>query len=664
SSWTSHTFVTPCEASSVPYIENFDAVTAPDFPLCMTVENTNLDVKEWITNSTTYLSAPNSAMIGYNTDGTTAMNDWFFTNGLNLTSGTAYEISFVYLAASATYPEKLAVDWGNAPISTAMSGTPIFNNSNITGGWFIGTATVTPATSGTYYFGFHGYSVADMFNLYVDDIKVVEVVASTAWSGALDNDWDKSGNWTNGIPSSTTNVTLPAGLTNYPTLTSAESCNNLLISSSASGTASILDNSRLIVNGTATIQRYLTGNNNTDNTFDFHQVSIPLNSDGTAGQFMGMYLYQFDPILQDYVSIGNDPATVLNNNQGFMVFYPNTNTTINFTGQINSGTFTAVTATDAVDEFSLVPNPYPSAINWDALSGWTKTNLQNAFYIWDPVSNNYVAWSGGAGTALTGNIPVGQSFFVKANAASPVLTMTNAVRVHSTQAFWKESESIVQEVFHLNVKDNESADEMIVRFSKDASNERGFLDVDKLYGADIAPQLYSVTSSDDKLTINALPHSTQTIVVPVGIEYPGSSELSFTASGLESFESSVSIFLEDKLLNKTIDLRLNPVYNFTHTAGADPMRFNLVFYGVNSTGELSTANYNIWVNNDKINVLIPEMIGQKAVVQLIDQQGRILDATSVTLDSPSVINAPVSSGLYIVRVIVGNQVFTSKVFIR
>ena len=29
---------------------------------------------------------------------------------------------------------------------------------------------------------------------------------------------------------------------------------------------------------------------------------------------------------------------------------------------------------------NLVGNPYPSAIDWDASSGWTKTNIDNAIY--------------------------------------------------------------------------------------------------------------------------------------------------------------------------------------------------------------------------------------------------------------------------------------------
>jgi hypothetical protein len=536
------------------------------------------------------------------------------------------------------------------------------------------------------------------------DIGADEFSPSFAWTGSINSDWNTSGNWSwNGVPTAASDILIPAAAINpvvNEAIGSPAVCNNLtieaggiltinpakaltvngsltnnggtgglIIKSTAAGTGSLIHNTS---NVEATIEKYITGNPALSSN-DYHLVSVPLNADGTAAIFNGMYLYRFDQTAQNYISMGNDPATVLDNNTGYMVFYPNTSTTVSMTGQLNTGPFTALTATDAADEYSLVPNPYPSAIDWDAASGWNKTGHNNYFYIWDPAGNNYVAWGSGAGqgtgtppigTASSGIIPIGQSFFVKSSATTAVLSMTNSVRVHNTQPFYKQTENTVAEVFRMKVSDSESSDQMIVRFNKAAAADRGFLDVDKLYGADIAPQLYSLTPNDEKLTINALDHSTQTIVVPVGIEYPESKSLTFTTSGIESFESSVNIFLEDKLLNKTIDLRENPVYTFTNAAGADPMRFNLLFYGVNATNELNKANYNIWVNNDKINILVPELIGQKAVVELIDQQGRIINTSSVNLDSPSVINAPVSSGIYVVRVVSGKQAFTSKVFIR
>ncbi|MCF6172039.1 MAG: choice-of-anchor D domain-containing protein, partial [Bacteroidales bacterium] len=260
SPWTGpSTFTTACPASTaIPYFENFDAVTAPAFPPCMTVEDVNADTYTWET-STTSLSAPNAAKVGYNLDGTTPMDDWFFTEGLQLTGGVTYEVSFAYAGQSSTYPEKLAVDWGTAANAASMSGTPIFDNNNILGGWYAGSGSFTPATTGTYFVGFHGYSDANMWNLYVDDVKVLEQVAATTWAGTVDNDWDTPGNWSAGLPSTTTDVTIPTGLTNYPTLASATTIGSLLVASDATGDASILNDGLLVVSGNATVQRYVTG---------------------------------------------------------------------------------------------------------------------------------------------------------------------------------------------------------------------------------------------------------------------------------------------------------------------------------------------------------------------------------------------------------------------
>jgi hypothetical protein len=436
--------------------------------------------------------------------------------------------------------------------------------------------------------------------------------------------------------------------------------NGLILRSDASGTASLIHNSN---NVNATIQRFFSGSAIPNNS-DYHFISIPVNSTVLSEQFLGMYLYRFDVPTQDWVSMGSSTTTPLYPNLGYMVFYPHTDTTLNYRGQIINGGFHLSTPATAAGQYCLVPNPYPSAIDWDAV-GWTKINIDDAIWIWNAVAGNYATYGNDVGTFnSTGIIPLGQGFMVKSNAANPVLTTANSVRLHDAQAYYKNTEKPVSEVFHLKVSSDAAADEIIVRFANQADRNHDFMDIDKIFGEQTAPQLYTISENDVKLTVNALNHSTQQITVPLGMEYSENQSLTFNSSGLESFESSVTIFLEDKLLNKIIDLRENPVYTFTNAAGADPMRFNLLFYGVNSTNELNSANYNIWVNNDKINILVPEMMGQKASVQLIDQQGRILNTQSVTLESPSVIDATVNSGLYIVRVLSGSQTFTSKVFIR
>jgi hypothetical protein len=436
--------------------------------------------------------------------------------------------------------------------------------------------------------------------------------------------------------------------------------NGLILKSDASGTASLIHNSN---NVNATIQRFFSGSAIPNNS-DYHFISIPVNSTVLSEQFLGMYLYRFDVPTQDWVSMGSSTTTPLYPNLGYMVFYPHTDTTLNYKGQMINGAFHLSTPATAAGQYCLVPNPYPSAIDWDAV-GWTKTNIDDAIWIWNAAAGNYATYGNDVGTFnSTGIIPLGQGFMVKSNAASPVLTTANSVRLHDAQAYYKTTENPVSEVFHLKVSSDAAADEIIVRFANQADRNHDFMDINKIFGQLTAPQLYTLSENDVKLTVNALNHTIQQITVPLGMEYSENQSLTFNASGFESFESSVSIFLEDKLLNKTIDLHENPAYTFTNQAGMDPMRFNLLFYGINNTEELNFANYYIWVSNNQINIQVPELTGQKAVVELIDLQGRIIRKQAINLDNPSLIDTPDISGIYLIRLSSGNQTFTSKVFIR
>jgi hypothetical protein len=158
------------------------------------------------------------------------MDDWFFTQGLQLTAGTTYEVSFSYRSGNSSFPEKIAVDWGNTAAASSMSGSPIFNNNNFTNtDWTIGTGIFIPTATGTYYVGFHGYSDADMASLFIDDIKILEVVPATTWQGTVNTDWLNPNNWSEGLPSSTTRITIPTGLTNYPIIDNNTVCGTIVI---------------------------------------------------------------------------------------------------------------------------------------------------------------------------------------------------------------------------------------------------------------------------------------------------------------------------------------------------------------------------------------------------------------------------------------------------
>ena len=170
------TFTTPCVApviSSFPWTENFDGVSTPAIPCGWIVDNVNADAYTWVTGSNLANSAPNSMEVRWNS--AQAANDWSFTPELVLVGGQTYELSFAYAVAGSSFPEKLKVMYGTAQNVAGMT-TLLFDSTLTNTTYNTAYATFTPATSGSYFIGFHNYSDADMFRIYVDDVTLKEAV--------------------------------------------------------------------------------------------------------------------------------------------------------------------------------------------------------------------------------------------------------------------------------------------------------------------------------------------------------------------------------------------------------------------------------------------------------------------------------------------------------
>jgi hypothetical protein len=174
SAWVGpHGFTTACVPAEIPYCLDFDAVTAPDLPDCITVTNDNNDAYQWNTYATNPYSSPNAMYIRWNSS--LAMDDWFFTQVLNLSGGVSYEVEFYYRAHSVSYNEALKVMWGSDPEAAGMTGGTIWDNPSFNHtSYEMVKVTFTPLTSGIYYLGWHGYSDANKWGIYVDDICVSE----------------------------------------------------------------------------------------------------------------------------------------------------------------------------------------------------------------------------------------------------------------------------------------------------------------------------------------------------------------------------------------------------------------------------------------------------------------------------------------------------------
>jgi hypothetical protein len=101
-----------------------------------------------------------------------------------MTAGTPYTVSFWYRVPSTLYTENIKLTVGTAATVAAQTTTLVNLTSLVNVGTFtLATATFTPTTTGTYFFGLNCFSIADQDTIYVDDFSITGGQSTTfAWT--------------------------------------------------------------------------------------------------------------------------------------------------------------------------------------------------------------------------------------------------------------------------------------------------------------------------------------------------------------------------------------------------------------------------------------------------------------------------------------------------
>lgn len=451
-------------------------------------------------------------------------------------------------------------------------------------------------------------------------------------------------------------------LTVSETLTNNAGNGGLVIESTSSGTGSLIHNTN---NVPMTIQRFVSGFDYTSGTLSnkkYHCVSVPLvpANNSLSGLFMGSYLYDYNPSTNAFIPWSAPTTTPMDETEGFMIFYPHSSgTTYNFAGEANNGTFTCNTsaATPGDSGFYLVPNPYPSSIDWNAASGWTKTNLENNVWIWNSESQNYAVWNGTVGiNEGSPYIPVGQSFFVQSNGDSPELIMNNNARLHNNTAFFK-NQIFMPSCLVLQAETHSGSDETMMYFDIAGTP------AEKIIGFNGPPKLYCY-SGFQKLSIQSLPELTLPCSVDVGFEMTSDSLVTISAKGMDGFDTDICIILEDLLTGQLIDLRTHPVFTFTHQTSNPKNRFRVHFSNLTNNITSIEHSYKIYNTDQYIVLDIPSLVGKDAMIEILDLTGRLLWSREMTLGNGSLIPQPDVQGIVLVRVTGSTGIFTSRLMIQ
>ncbi len=524
-------------------------------------------------------------------------------------------------------------------------------------------------------------------------------VFGTGWTGLTDTDWNSPGNWDVRVPIGTTNTLINGFVTTSPEINNDGSlpaeCNDLiietaatlninpgkaltvygdisndgtlLIKSDATGTGSIIENTGVIAN----VERYISQEK-------WHFISTPVD-DANTGVFSGLYLKFWDEPGEVWKYILNPDSTLSTDMQGYEIWSDDAttgNTTITYSGILNTGLRTVQltntpgtpNATD-YSGYNLVGNPYPSSVNWnnDDGNGWTRSNMDMTFYVWNPLAGNYGSYTKGnpAGTNNVDSIiPAQQGFFVKCNNTSGgSLSVDNTARVHSAKDILKSGNS--GQFIALKVKGDSYSDEVIISMHEDASP--GYdpgLDGIKLFGIQDAPQLYAPTPDNYELAVTSVLLSNN-LTIPVDLEVGSDGIYVLSVAGITGFEST-PFYLED--LREGVISEVIPGFSYKFFASAEdsPSRF-LIHFSANETppeDNNSSKLTDVSVYSYGKSIYIKSDTPFTGRIKMSDLLGREVLDKKINNSTISRFIFSDLQGYYVVSLISDEGVKTEKIFIK
>ena len=359
--------------------------------------------------------------------------------------------------------------------------------------------------------------------------------------------------------------------------------------------------------------------------------------------------------------------------------------TADMTGVVNNGSVSASLLNHNrkyTKGFNLVGNPYPSPIDWNASSGWTKSNIDNALYFFNPGNTDqytgvYSSYVGGVSTGNGSNLIASmQGFFVHVSDGSyPVtgtLGMTNSVRTNDLAPVFRDAfidpRTILR--FTANLETNNAIEDVSVLYFDEMAN-RSFnkeLDALKMLNTDpLVPNLYSISPDARQLSIKGIPAPTDSISrIPLGLLTLTDSWISFNAIDISQLPASLYIYLADAEKGITQDLKKLPEYRFYLKSGSYNQRFSLVFSlsELTKTAAVPEKLFKLTNSASLIMITMNLPFNAKGNLFVTNMSGQVILRRTVGDRETVEINSAASTGLYIITVISGSNQTSEKILIR
>jgi hypothetical protein len=420
----------------------------------------------------------------------------------------------------------------------------------------------------------------------------------------------------------------------------------------AVGNLVLNDNSALITNSAVygTMHRTLTNADWEVAQDGWHLLSSPVAAQSiTSGGFLdgGYDFYKWSEDQNLWLNQKAHPEiTSFTPGEGYLVAYDDGGTKT-FTGAFNVTpiTFTNLskTETSPYSGFHLLGNPFPCAIDWGATE-WNRNNISDVANIWNEVAMNYIP----VDVSTNSIIPANQGFFVQALDEVNSLTIPLEARTFNNTAFYKNGAEPGLLWLKVTNLDNLTWDEAVIQVRQDALSVFDKSDGHEMQGSESAPQLYTITNSNEMLCVNSIPSDSIPPLIPVYFKSGVGGNFK-----LEVLKNTMPgpLYLEDMITGKVQCLDDSTQLHFTSSGSDNSKRFSLHTGALGLPENDRQSSIKVYSSGDVIYIKDPKGNDLDGECMVMDLSGKVMYKGD--LEHRSIVKIKLgnlSTGLYLVSV--------------
>jgi len=324
----------------------------------------------------------------------------------------------------------------------------------------------------------------------------------------------------------------------------------------------------------------------------------------------------------------------------------------------------------AATKYFMLGNPYPSTLDWDNGSGWTKTNVANAIYYWDAPNSRAASYVAGVGTnGATRYIPAMQSVLISTTGSggSSSVSINNNARLSSQNPSYFRVAS-VDDIIRLTLTGSDTTyqDEAVIRFNEMATDSFDFdLDAHKILNTGFMPSVYT-KSKEEMYSINSFASVDSAQYIPVAAKIVSDGAYTLKIAGNNS---NIEYVLVDKLLGTKRSIESDSVYTFSGSKADDVNRFELQLRtaAVTIPTGIQSANKNgglgIYSSTKGFVIKTDRYAGEEAEIEILDLTGNSIKTLSGKNLSTGSTYVPTDlpDGSYLIKVYVNGNTFAGMI---